>query len=163
MIAAAGADDLEYLGVAAFETAVHDADRLAPHVRRHAVAGLSGSWEHVGVIGTGTQPRITAGIRTRRGDGGRIGAVHGAGTARTARGAPPRMVVLAAAGARSSDVLFSHNDNEQALPFRYRPKSSPSAAALCTRTRHNRSSTGYLPNVRGSGAVPVAPGITRGG
>jgi hypothetical protein len=47
MIAAAGADDLKHVGVAAVKTAVHDPDRLTPHVRRPAVAGLPGRRERV--------------------------------------------------------------------------------------------------------------------
>jgi len=42
MIAAVRAHKLEHVGVAALETAVHDADRLAPQVRLAAVAGLTG-------------------------------------------------------------------------------------------------------------------------
>jgi hypothetical protein len=38
VIAAAGPDELKQVGVAAFETAVDDADRLAPQDRRAAVA-----------------------------------------------------------------------------------------------------------------------------
>jgi hypothetical protein len=50
MVAAAGADEFEHAGVAAFEAAAHDADRLAPHERRPAVAGLTGKREcQVGV------------------------------------------------------------------------------------------------------------------
>jgi hypothetical protein len=41
MIAAAGADQLEHVGVAALDTAVHDADRLVPQDRLAAVAGLT--------------------------------------------------------------------------------------------------------------------------
>ena len=47
MIAAARADELKQAGVAAFETAVDDADRLAPQDRRAAVAGLTGNWKRI--------------------------------------------------------------------------------------------------------------------
>ena len=73
MIAAGGADELKHAGVAAFETAVHDADRLAPHERRPAVAGLTGKRERVVAVGAGAQPRVTAIMRARYGDGGRTG------------------------------------------------------------------------------------------
>ena len=69
MVAAAGADEFEHAGVAAFEAAVHDADRLAPHERRPAVAGLTGKREcHVGVR-LYAQPWVTAMVRPRPGDG----------------------------------------------------------------------------------------------
>ena len=42
MIAAARADQLIHVGVAALDTAVHDADRLAPQDRLAAVTGLTG-------------------------------------------------------------------------------------------------------------------------
>src|SRR2546421_12952390 len=42
MIAAAGADHLVHAGVATLDTAVHDADRLAPQDRLAAVTGLTG-------------------------------------------------------------------------------------------------------------------------
>jgi hypothetical protein len=42
MIAAAGADDLKLVGIAAFEMALYDADRLAAQDRLAAVAGLTG-------------------------------------------------------------------------------------------------------------------------
>src|SRR2546430_17413205 len=41
-IAAAGANQLIHVGVAALDTAVHDADRLAPQDRLAAVTGLAG-------------------------------------------------------------------------------------------------------------------------
>jgi len=41
MVAAVRADDLIQVGVAAFETAVRDAGRLAPQDRPSAVAGLT--------------------------------------------------------------------------------------------------------------------------
>src|SRR6185437_2422065 len=46
VIAAARADEFERFGVAAFEAAVHDADRLAPHECRPAVTGLPGEREY---------------------------------------------------------------------------------------------------------------------
>jgi hypothetical protein len=81
MIAAGGADELKHAGVAAFETAVHDADRLAPHERRPAVAGLTGKRERVVAVGAGAQPRVTAIMRARYGDGGRAGSRSGTGHA----------------------------------------------------------------------------------
>jgi hypothetical protein len=42
MISAVRADDLIPVGVAAFETAIHDADRLTPQDRLAAMAWLAG-------------------------------------------------------------------------------------------------------------------------
>ena len=81
MIAAGGADELKHAGVAAFETAVHDADRLAPHERRPAVAGLTGKRERVVAVGAGAQLRVTAIMQARYGDGGRTGSRSGTGHA----------------------------------------------------------------------------------
>jgi hypothetical protein len=69
MVAAAGADELEQAGVTAFETAVHDPARLAPHERRPPVARLTGQRERHLVYRPDAQPRVTIG-RTRSGDGG---------------------------------------------------------------------------------------------
>jgi hypothetical protein len=46
MIAAARADELEHAGVAALDAAIHDADRLAPHECRPAMAGLPSKREY---------------------------------------------------------------------------------------------------------------------
>lgn len=51
MVAAAGADELKHVGVTAFEAAVHDPGRLAPHERRPAVAGLTGKRRCNGFVG----------------------------------------------------------------------------------------------------------------
>jgi hypothetical protein len=79
MIAAAGADEFEQAGVAAFEAAVHDADRLAPHERRPAVAGLTGKRECHAVYKLDAQPRVTAIVRARGGDGGWTDSGSGTG------------------------------------------------------------------------------------
>jgi hypothetical protein len=71
MIAAGGADELIHVVVAAFETAVHYAGRLAPQERRAAVAGLTG--------GPGAQPWVTAIIVASRGASGRAAGWSGAG------------------------------------------------------------------------------------
>ena len=78
MIAAVRADELEHIGVAAFEAAVHDADRLAAQGRRVAVAGLTaerdcGEWDCIDAVGPGEQPWVTAIVRAWHGDGGRTG------------------------------------------------------------------------------------------
>lgn len=69
MVAAAGADEFEHGGVAAFEAAIHDADRLAPHDRRPAVAGLTGKRECQVGVRLYAQPWVTAMVRVRPGDG----------------------------------------------------------------------------------------------
>jgi hypothetical protein len=79
MVAAVGADELEQAGVA-FETAVHDPARLAPHERRPPVARLTGQRERRAVYRPDAQPWVTIG-RTRSGGGGyadnRAGTGHG--------------------------------------------------------------------------------------
>src|SRR5208282_3106672 len=72
MVAAAGADELEGAGVAAFHPAVHDAGRPAPQEGRPAVPGPTGQRERRNTLGAGTQPWVTSIMRaTRRGDGAR--------------------------------------------------------------------------------------------
>jgi hypothetical protein len=101
MVAAAGADELEQAGVAAFEATVGDADRLAPHERRPTVTGLTGRRECHGA-GRDAQPRVMLMVRARRGDGGRADSrsgtcvdVRGTTTAHTTH---RQAVVPAAAG-----------------------------------------------------------------
>jgi hypothetical protein len=81
MVAAAGADELKHAGVAAFGAAVKDADRLVPDERRPAVADLTGKRECHVAIGLYAQPRVTAIVRARYGDGAwtdsRTGTSHG--------------------------------------------------------------------------------------
>jgi hypothetical protein len=70
IIAAARADELEGAGVAALDAAVHDADRLAPHECRPAMAGLPGKREYHPDYRPQAQPRVTASVQTQRRDGG---------------------------------------------------------------------------------------------
>jgi hypothetical protein len=109
MIAAARADQLIHVGIAAFEMAVHDTDRLAPQERRAAVAGLTGEGDGVSDVGSGTPPRVTAIMGARSGDGGRtgsrFGAVYGVKVARISHCAHRQAVVPAATWVRSSDAV----------------------------------------------------------
>jgi hypothetical protein len=102
MVAAAGADELEQAGVAAFGAAVRDAGRLAPQERRPAVAGLAGRRERR-AAGPHAQPRVTAATRVRCWDSGRAGSrsgiCHDVRGAMTAHSTHHQAVVLAAAGA----------------------------------------------------------------
>jgi hypothetical protein len=88
IIATARADELKQAGVAAFDAAVHDADRLAPHECRAAVAGLPDKREGHTDLRAHAQPRVTAIVQTRRGDGGRTdigpGTGHSVSVTRTA-------------------------------------------------------------------------------
>ena len=59
MIAAAGADQLERIGVAAFVPAVDDTDRAPPNERRPAVPRLAGQREPRKDLSADTQPGIT--------------------------------------------------------------------------------------------------------
>jgi hypothetical protein len=70
-IAAAGADQLIHAGVAALDTAVHDADRLAPQDRLAAVTGLTGGRRWHDPLSRDAQPPVTAIAGTWSGDSGR--------------------------------------------------------------------------------------------
>jgi hypothetical protein len=76
MISAIRADDLIPLGVAAFETAIHDAHRLTAQHRLAAVAGPPGERGCHDGLELKAQPSITAITRARCGDGGRTGISH---------------------------------------------------------------------------------------
>jgi len=74
MIAAAGADQLIHVGVAALDLAVDDADRLAAQDGPAAVAGLTGGRGCHNLFRHDAQPRVTAITGTRYGDSGRMGS-----------------------------------------------------------------------------------------
>ena len=76
MISAVRADDLIPVGVAAFETAIHDADRLTAQDRFAAVARPTGERGCHDGLELNTQPRVTAITQARRGDGCRTGISH---------------------------------------------------------------------------------------
>ena len=76
MISAVRADDLIPVGVAAFETAIHDADRLTAQDRLAAVAGPPGERGCHDGLELKAQPRVTAITRARCGDRGRTGISH---------------------------------------------------------------------------------------
>jgi hypothetical protein len=76
MISAVRADDLIPVGVAAFETAIHDADWLTAQDRFAAVAGPTGERGCHDGLELNAQPRVTAITQARRGDGGRTGISH---------------------------------------------------------------------------------------
>lgn len=59
MIAAAGADELKRVVMAALYQAVHDAGRLAPETRRGAVTRLAEKGRHLGIMAINAQPGIT--------------------------------------------------------------------------------------------------------
>jgi hypothetical protein len=72
MIATAGADQLIHVGVAALDTAVHDADRLAAQMDQPAaVAGLTGGRGCRNLLRHDVQPPVTALTGTWYGDSGR--------------------------------------------------------------------------------------------
>jgi hypothetical protein len=77
MIAAAGADEFIHAGVAAFETTVHDADRLVPEERHAAVAGLTGERGCHDILQLSAQPRVTAIMRAWYRDFDRTGSQPG--------------------------------------------------------------------------------------
>src|SRR5438477_3224493 len=75
-IAAVRADDLIHVGVAAFETAVHDADRLAAQDRPAAVARPACGRGGHNLFRHDAQPWVTTITRERCRDGGRTGIRH---------------------------------------------------------------------------------------
>jgi hypothetical protein len=87
MIAAAGADQLIRVGVAALDAAVHDADRLVPQDRLAAVAGLTGGRGCHDGLRHNAQLRIAAITRARCRDGGWTGTSHDVRITRTAHSA----------------------------------------------------------------------------
>jgi hypothetical protein len=120
MVAAAGADELEQAGVAAFEAAVHDADWLAPHHRRLAMAGLTGKRECHHAVGFDAQPRIAAIAWPGCGDGGRTDPRSGSrddiGVARSAHSSHRQAVVVPALPGSGADGRYHptiHSDAAQ--------------------------------------------------
>jgi hypothetical protein len=76
MISAVRADNLVPVGVAAFETAIHDADRLTAQDRLAAVTGPPGERGCHDGLELNAQPRVTAITRARCGHRGRTGISH---------------------------------------------------------------------------------------
>src|SRR5690349_25128700 len=76
MISAVRADDLVPVGVAAFETAIHDTDRLTAQDRLAAVAGPPGERGCHDGLELNAQPPVTGITRARCGDRGRAGISH---------------------------------------------------------------------------------------
>jgi hypothetical protein len=113
MIAAAGADQLIHVGVAALDTAVHDADRLATQDDPAAVTRLAGRRGCHDGLGHNTQPRITAITRARRRGRGRTGTSHDVGIAKTAHSNHHREEWLAATGVWSR--LAARNSSTRAV------------------------------------------------
>jgi hypothetical protein len=109
-IAAAGADELIHVVVAALDTAVHDAGRLVPQKCRGAVAGLPGERGPGDAVGSGTHRRVTAIMGAWCGDGRRMcnrsGTGHDARGAKTAHSAHRQVVVPPATGVWSSDMGY---------------------------------------------------------
>jgi hypothetical protein len=75
MVSAVRADDLIPVGIAAFETAIYDADRLTAQDRLAAVAGLTRERGCHDGLELNAQPRVTAITRAWCGDG-RTGISH---------------------------------------------------------------------------------------
>jgi hypothetical protein len=65
VIAAAGADQLIRVGIAALHPAVDETDRAPPYERRPAVPGLAGQREPQEDLSADTQPGVTATARGR--------------------------------------------------------------------------------------------------
>ena len=107
MIAAARADQLIHVGVAALDTAAHDADRLAPQDRLAAVTGLTGGRGCHDGLRHIVQPQITAITQARCGEGRRTGTSHDVRITKTAHSATARKECLAATEVWSSDALIT--------------------------------------------------------
>jgi len=118
MIAAVRADDLIHAGVAAFETAIHDADRLAPNERRPAMARLTGKRD-CHAVKLAAQPRVTAIVRARGWDGGRTDSKSGTGHGvRTVHSTHRQAVVPALPGSGAACPL-SPDHNTRVLRTTY--------------------------------------------
>lgn len=81
IIAAAGADELIHVVVAALDLAVHDAGRLEAQDRPTAVTGQTGGRDRAGGVRPGTQRRVSVILWARYGDEGRRGSQSGTGNA----------------------------------------------------------------------------------
>ena len=112
MIAAAGADQLIHVGVAALDTAVHDADRLAAQDRIAAVTGLTGGRGCHDLLRHDTQAPVTAIAGTRCGDSRRTDSRsvtrRRARGARTAHATHRREVGLATTGGLEQRRCYHH-------------------------------------------------------
>jgi hypothetical protein len=85
VVAAAGADHLEYLVVAALDAVVHDAYRLFPQDGLAAVAGLTGKWGCCDLARDDAQPRVPVIAVLRYGGRFRSATRRGVRGARTAQ------------------------------------------------------------------------------
>ena len=121
MVAAAGADELEHTGIAAFDATVHDADRLAPHECRPAVAGLTDKRECHTDYRSHAQPRVTAIVQMRRGDGGRtdnrFGTDHGVRVTKTAHSTHRQAIIATLPGSGAAPV--SRDDTRRHSATKY--------------------------------------------
>jgi hypothetical protein len=114
MIAAAGADQLKHVGVAALDTAVHDADRLAAQMDQPAaVAGLTGGRGCHNLLRHNVQPPITALTGTRYGDS-RFATRRIVKGARIAHSTHHREVDPATTGVWSSDAITTRRYTQAA-------------------------------------------------
>ena len=109
-IAAARADELIHVVVAALDPAVHDAGRLAPQDRRGAVTGLPGERGLGDAVEPGKHPRVTAITGAWCEDGRRTGnrssTGHDVRGAKTAHSTHHQAVVPPATGVWSSDIAY---------------------------------------------------------
>ena len=161
MIAAAGADDLEHVGVAALEAAVHDADRLAAQDRPAAVAGLTGGRGCHLLFRHEAQPPVTG---TRCGDSGRAGNGSGIGRdvriARTAHSTHRQVIIPALPGSGAACWFVPNTRYTQGLRRNVLPSWIVSGEAFVSRPFTSASS-----DVSGSryagGSVSVLPRTRR--
>jgi hypothetical protein len=119
IIAAAGADELEHCRIAAFGAAVHDADRLAPHECRPAVAGLTGKRECHTDYRPHAQPWVTAIVQAQRRDSGQANSGSGSGhsvrVTRAAHSTHRHAVIPALPGSGAAYLLVLIRRYTQAL------------------------------------------------
>ena len=105
MIAAAGADQLIQVGVAALDLAVDDADRLAAQDDPAAVAGLTGGRGCRNLVRHDAEQRVTVLTGTRYGDNGRSAVRRIVRGARTAHSTHRQEVDPVTTGVWSSDAV----------------------------------------------------------
>lgn len=129
MVAAAGADHLEYLVVAVLDTAVHDADRLFPQDSLVAVAELTGRRECYDLIRRPDQPQVTTIARLRYRDSGRSATCRRVKEAGTAHLTHHQEVGPVTTGSGAATVL-SHDGKHGSGPAAVRTSSEPAGGEL---------------------------------
>jgi hypothetical protein len=128
IVAAAGADHLECVGVAAFHPAVHEAERLTPQPCCPAVARLARRRECHDTLAVCVQPPVT-GILGVRGAGTAPGRVAGRGP--VAMSGSAGRVIASPAPDRPGRASCSRGTSPRCSAYAARPASSGYGPRIC--------------------------------